>query len=364
MNYGPFWIGATLLAGLVSFLPGTVETRVVDQPAGGKWDMKPQPVWQVEEAEGRFLTKGKVAVDDKGMVYFMDREAGRICSWTPEGAFRKAWGRKGEGPGEFKMMVNIHAEADKIWIVEVGKVSVFDSQGRFEKALTFEEKRSPSQIAGREGYYFVGPDKQEKRILGWAPWGEKTIVARCPFDQGGKDTRGVLLLGQEYPVAFGNGHLYAALPQTCTLVSWDEKGEKIWETTLKDRVRRKVSREDKIARLGKKRWEQLKKYQSNGRSMTDVVLESIPDEDPFYAHLCLLEDGRILALAPVQGQRWEGDLFSSSGEYQYHCRLDLPEGCVARSRPFIWKDRLIQFRENGDGDLLLVSQRIALPPKP
>jgi len=359
-----FWGGTfgwvLLLGGLVA--PGMAETATVERPTGGRWDMKPVPVWTVEEAEGRFLTKGKMAVDRDGMVYFLDTEGGRVLSWTGDGVFCKPWGRKGEGPGEFKYPLGLHVVEGRVGVQEFDRLSLFSPTGVFEKTLSFDQRRSPACMDGVTGYFFVGPDNQEQMVLARKNWSEKDFVVRCSYDQGGKRSPGVVIAGMEYPVVCSGGRLYAALPMACTISCWDPTGKTVWETTIQGRVRKPVTREEKIARIGKKRWERLKAYQSNGRGAGEVLLESMPDEDPFYSHLCAMADGRLLALEATQDHHLEGDLFSARGVYQYRCELNLPEGSRLKGRPFIWKDRLLAPCENEDGDLQLASFRIRIPP--
>ncbi len=57
-------------------------------------------------------------VDDKGNVYLIDRTSAEIKVFNPMGEKTAAFGRRGQGPGEFQMPLHIHIANDRIEIFD------------------------------------------------------------------------------------------------------------------------------------------------------------------------------------------------------------------------------------------------------
>ena len=99
------------------------------------------------------------------------------------------------------------------------------------------------------------------------------------------------------------------------------------------------------------------------RDMLKQMIRGIPDEAPYYNRIYVDSRGFIY----VFRSRWENtrgpkiDLFSSRGIYLYASTLVLPDGLTLKSRPAFYRDTMVAFVEDEDGEGRLAMFKIALP---
>ncbi|MCG6957994.1 MAG: hypothetical protein LJF04_18535 [Gemmatimonadetes bacterium] len=80
------------------------------------------------------MPSGELAVADGG--------ADEVTLYAPDGTFVRRWGRKGEGPGEFRMLSRLYSMgADSIMALDgiTDRVSVFDTAGDFGRQVAVED---------------------------------------------------------------------------------------------------------------------------------------------------------------------------------------------------------------------------------
>lgn len=77
-----------------------------------------------------FFRVGVVRVDDHGRIYVADASK-RVRLFDADGRFVRAFGRPGEGPGEFRSIIEILVRADTIAVndLQLGRVTRFDVSG-------------------------------------------------------------------------------------------------------------------------------------------------------------------------------------------------------------------------------------------
>jgi len=78
---------------------------------------------------------GDVVPDKNGNVFLLDRD--RILQYDNQGIFVKAFGKKGEGPGEYQWPINIfiHDQGD-VYVNDRGRIlHVFDRDGKFLRRI-------------------------------------------------------------------------------------------------------------------------------------------------------------------------------------------------------------------------------------
>ncbi len=89
-------------------------------------DLEAAPEYQLAYVRGALRTlDGGVVVADGG-------EANTLQEYGPSGRYMATWGRKGEGPGEFRSLSEIHRwRADSVvaWDMFARRITVFDSEG-------------------------------------------------------------------------------------------------------------------------------------------------------------------------------------------------------------------------------------------
>ncbi|MGD0781708.1 MAG: 6-bladed beta-propeller [Candidatus Aminicenantales bacterium] len=125
----------------------------------------------------QFAGPGALDCDAAGNVYVMDFSDNNIKLFDPSGKFLKLIGRKGQGPGEFNMPIDIVFAKDRLVVWDMGndRICTLTLNGGFIKA------KNASAFAGRpykvgalptgeivldtEKTYFSEPDRPQDRFL-------------------------------------------------------------------------------------------------------------------------------------------------------------------------------------------------------
>lgn len=196
----------------------------------------------VEASEEEAYTREpRLAVRSDGRVFVLDQGAGRVSEYAANGAFVRAFGGRGEGPGEFTFPGDIGMVGDTVWVRNLSPpfVSLFDLQG------TLLRRHTVTELAiGRTGV----PDGPDAMLAGGhhlsiaqVPLGSEPGPQRVPLRlvsaSGSVDTVGFVV---DPPSAYvsGVGTLrawypgsvpprWAATPdgRAVVLVDWDASGE-------------------------------------------------------------------------------------------------------------------------------------------
>ncbi len=97
------------------------------------------------DEEQMFSATANLAVGDGDVIYVMDSGNFRVSIFEKNGSFRKSFGEKGPGPGEFSEPVAIAVDSKHVLIFDTGthKMYRYDLDGQF-----IEEKRFASNIHG------------------------------------------------------------------------------------------------------------------------------------------------------------------------------------------------------------------------
>ncbi len=143
--------------------------------------MKITRQWQSPDEVGdAFLQDpADAAFDSKGGLYVLDVVSRRIFVWSPEGKFVKAWGKEGNGPGEFVFSRNSNGRVgrtgngalsclnDQIFVYDRRKaeVMIFDTQFKLLKTLPFRVQGSRLELlwAVAKDRFLVSESKLEGR---------------------------------------------------------------------------------------------------------------------------------------------------------------------------------------------------------
>jgi DNA-binding beta-propeller fold protein YncE len=141
-----------------------------------------------------------VAVAPDGSVFVSDghapnaHDAARVVKFSKDGAFVKAWGRKGAAPGEFDEPHDIFVGGSRAWVYVADRkndrIQVFDQQGTFVAA--WKQFGQPSSVfVGKDDAIYVGasfPDPSAKKgelrgiVVGNAITGALTAFIPDPAD--------------------------------------------------------------------------------------------------------------------------------------------------------------------------------------
>ncbi len=85
------------------------------------------------ESPELFGDVGSLTADRNGAIYIADFQSAEIRVFDSDGGFLRRFGRRGEGPGEFRLLLRgmtlLWQHPDRLWIADAPHLSAFDSLG-------------------------------------------------------------------------------------------------------------------------------------------------------------------------------------------------------------------------------------------
>ena len=131
-----------VLAGLAVSGPGAAQ-EIIDLPGQDRHlELDFEELYRVGSLSGadweQFGTIRMVAFDGAGQLYIFDSVDDRITVVSPEGGFVRAFGRPGDGPGEFLSPDGLAVMRDgRVVIADIGHrvYHLFDANGEFERRV-------------------------------------------------------------------------------------------------------------------------------------------------------------------------------------------------------------------------------------
>jgi hypothetical protein len=87
---------------------------------------------------------------------------GMIAVFAADGGYLRSIGRRGQGPGEFQVVGRMGWMRDTLWVVDFGRLQLFDSNLEFARSITFPTLRPPAGIRR----VIPGPILADGSILG------------------------------------------------------------------------------------------------------------------------------------------------------------------------------------------------------
>ena len=263
-----------------------------------------------------------IDADSSGRIYTVDPKSVRIRIFGPDGSLVKAFGRKGQGPGEFSGPGGIVAAPDGTFIVSDvlnGRLSRFSREGAHLKDTLFGTFRLAGLVPDGQGNFYItnvhppngdiqvwdllklGPDmKQIATIHSLSiPFKMRTIPmipARLFYGMAGPD-RLAWMASTAYEITIVDG-----------------SGKPIMRV-LKDVTARKVTEADRTAIL-------KDRFPSGAPAQVEIVF---PENFPAAAGFMLDEKGRIYVRTyETDGKGGAGvDVFDAAGAYV--ARFFVPE---------------------------------------
>ena len=124
-------------------VPGLQAQELIQLPGEDVWlEVDFEEVYRVGAVFGedweQFGNVRKVAFDGAGQLFVFDNQADRVFVVGPDGQYRRAFGRAGEGPGEFRNPVALAVFRDGRAVVADTRhraYHIFDANGDFERMV-------------------------------------------------------------------------------------------------------------------------------------------------------------------------------------------------------------------------------------
>ncbi len=343
-----------------------------DKPLKGEWDFNPRQVWAVAEAGDDIPVRvGAIQADDDGKIYILEVKMAKILVFAADGKFLFSFGRRGEGPGEFKTAFNFFLFKDRLIVPDGGRFHIFNKNGVFSRSIFAGSMIFPRAFVDETRFVYVKEtlvdkpaassleifdlDKKEGKHILDLPVEEKLTASSGGMVIMLKDsttTPGIVLAHRDNHLFFGKSDKYR-------IRKTDLAGKEIFSFTLEGRKRRKITPAYK-----RKRFENV--MVNNARmpeTMIDQMVKSIPDEAPFFNRIIVEKSGLIYIFVadPVNESSQEIDIFSPTGKYLYHAKFKAPDNYTIKSGPTFKNNELYLFAEDEEGEGKLLKLTVNMP---
>jgi len=365
-----FFIVAIFFTGFVL----TSEIVNQDKPAKGEWDFNLKKVWSVQSGGDELLIRiGGIRTDDDGNIYVMELKHGKIFKFDNDGKFVTTIGKRGEGPGEFRMAFSFFLAGDHVIVPSNGGIfHYFGKDGKFIKSINTATFVYPRYYLDENTFVWVRSDREGQgdtpEVIGiydMRTKKSKDIKTTTPGEvlqarQGGmvlmirdsQTTPGIVLAPQGKHIVYGKSDTYK-------LTKIDLKGNDLASFSLEGRSRKPIS--DKFKR---KRFENV--IVNGGRmprEMVDQMVKGMPDQAVYFSRIFAGKNGLIYVfvadLENEDGQ--EVDIFSPEGKYLYHGEFQVEEGARITSQIAFQGDHIFMFVEDEEGESSLIKYKADLP---
>ncbi len=351
----------------------SAEVKNPDKPLKGEWDFNAEKVWSVNEVNDTvFARPGQIEVSEDGDVYVHDFKVHVTYMFDSEGKFKKAFGKRGEGPGEVKRHIHSYYVDGKFVAGDVDKLHYFTKDGVFINSVRNNLFQRPPKFFFNENEFVSAP-----LSVASLPGGKGKIVHYNLKDEkertikefdvfkggnvGGKDgnvrTFFIVGLSPAMVVGYANNKVYYGLNDTYSINIVDLNGKKINTFSL-ERKKEEIS------------FERKKKYFEGRRLMPpdqlNQMVKALPDS---LTHFFNIQENNGLLYVYAGGygmvRKNQGiDIFSLDGKYLYSSNLNFGKNLNIRSTNVeIRKDILYILLEDNDGEISIAKYKIT-PPKP
>lgn len=145
-------------------LVGTIDLaaqEIIRLPAEDRWlDADFEEVYRIGSLTGedweQFGSVRRVAFNDAGQLYVFDGQADRIVVVGPAGEYLRGFGRRGEGPGEFRNAVAVAVFRDgRVVVADSGHraYQIFGADGVFERMVRMESEGGVRTVNTQNTYF-------------------------------------------------------------------------------------------------------------------------------------------------------------------------------------------------------------------
>jgi outer membrane protein assembly factor BamB len=351
------------------------EVKNEDKPLKGSWDFSPQKLWEVDGGgSDPFVRVAQIRVDDDGTVYLLEAKHSKLYVFGPDGKFRFSFGKKGEGPGEYRFAFTFSIIDKYVIIPSMGRLHYFDKKdGKFVRTEILPTMRMmPRLFLDKDRFILIPTDPEQKSgkdtLLLYDIKTKKRdtvleIESEQPMqlssDRGGRRMLVMIIDPTTNPgvvLAYKNNKLYFGKSDHYKIRAADLEGKELLSFSLEGRERRKISEAFKKKRVGGFRL-------NNARLPPDMakqMMKSIPDYATYFSGLMVDDKGYIYVFVTdlEKENSQEIDIFSPEGKYLYHSEITFPRGSGISSGPILKGDHLYVVLEDESGALQLAKYKI------
>jgi hypothetical protein len=347
---------------------GTVTNVNPDKPLKGQWDLNPRQVWRVDRAGDDVFSRVEIAAAEDGTLYVHDWRNRSIYMLDNNGAFKRAFGTSGEGPGEIRSHLKTFIVKDKLIAADIDRLHFFTQQGKFIKAV-------PNMLFQREPHIFLNdhefiaaptfvvPDDGKGKITyDNLKTGARKVIVEFSLPRTGAGGNGVKLIGLTPMIIsgydFDNDKLYYGVNDVYEIHVVQLNGKVLNSFSVK-RQKKLVSNET----LRK----QIKLIDAS--APVNEIIKQLPKEITYY-HRISIHKGYVLVFEGNFGTNWESqsiDIFSLDGKYLYRTLFSPGPGAkiyfTSIGSILVQGDYLYVVLEDDESEVVIAKYRIQLPKK-
>jgi hypothetical protein len=299
-----------------------------------------------DSAEESFAEIVALDVGKDGTAYVLDMKDNRVKIFDVRGKFLRAFGKKGQGPGELNQPVGLIITPENEILVEDvlnQRLAIFTLAGKFLRHI------STAKTLGLSGIEMDGRGLIVARSMGLGDAGKMSIDVKT-YD---KDLNPkIKLAAVEYSISlqtklnpFSGMNLLYALDSQGRLYLGSQKGYEIKVLSLEGRLLKTIGRDYDPVAITKEDKDGMLKQLSNvpGVNIKDMI--QFPKVFPPYGNFVLADEGRLLVRTYEKGRaekEYYWDVFDAEGRFV----AKVPIAHEIR----LWRDGKVYFIvENEDG---------------
>lgn len=289
--------------------------------------------------------------DDEGNFYVMDYDTKRILKYDPEGKFLLAFGREGQGPGEFQSLSVPRFDKDNNLYISDGigrRISFFDRDGNYLRQITWKDRFSNPYI-NSNGYIIAnkyemnqeGNVQRQTSIYGL--FDDKfELLAELYKDEfelempTGRDESAIVdYLAKAYSrLAFRPGVQFMLADDDLIYLGRPEKYE-INVYSPEGKLEKRIARDYDAIRVSDKDkeefFERLGESVSSSPLFTEDMMKKVhkkikfPKFKPAYQSFALMDNGWLAVIVDsVEGEYTLFDIFDRDGKYIAQFKAPVP----------------------------------------
>jgi hypothetical protein len=366
-------LGITVLIIVLSVILNAGEIINPDKPEKGNWDFKMENLWTIDSYGDEVIANPRqLRIADNGKVYIHDGKNKRYYIFSPDGKFIKAFGKKGEGPGEIKMIeqARIIPFGDTLVIADRDKIHYFDGDGGYIRSVRNTYFRRRPTLFIDENRFISAPvlliprfnkDGAKIKLINLKTDEEKIIAKFDAFKKGAVESDGfavAIVVGGLTPmmtIGYHNNLLYWGMNNDYKINVSDLDG-KIKFTFGIDRDAKMISDKEKYATIGDEG--------GTPKEMLDKIRKNLPNRMTFFSRIQEYKDHIYVTVASLGGEgNPKFDIFSKDGKYLYQAEIKLEDGNRIASGPVFKGGYLYLGLENEDGEFTIGKYKVQVPGK-
>jgi len=343
-----------------------------DKPLKGEWDFKMKMNWRISEAgDYVFTVINGLATSEDGTVYILDRKNVKVYILDKNGNFVKAFGRKGEGPGEFTKIRRLFLNENNLIVVDQSNIHYFTTKGEYKRSvpnkymefppvtfidhdtfISVTEFKHPHK-PGKQGKicHYDLKNKKERIISYFDVYNKGSVKIGTPGDYR-VFSFSVSSLTPRMVMHYHKNRIYKAMSNEFRIAVTDMKGNELHGFSL-NRDKTKVTDEYKEKFVRGFPFPKEAKIQAR---------RNLPDYLNYIEAIFVDDNGYIYAFEPIFKSELSQhvDIFSGEGKYLYSSEIHSDPG-YSIGGVMLGTGIMYMLSEDEAGDIFLAKYSIALP---